>query len=148
MSYGNNINTSIRGRRLGLQMLSTAQSGGSRGMQEYLVGPEALRGGVATSESTATNLHPFGISHVLGTSAASSSVFTLDPPVPGVEKTLYFGSTGDIGCYVKTANDETIHTTLGSSHTTIKSTIGGVCKLIGVSTSVWAGLGITSGTSS
>ena len=147
MAYNSLINTSIRGFRIGLQKMSTALHGG-RVDHEYLVGPDSFRHGVTTNESTATNILPHGVSHIVGSSAESSSVFTLDPPVPGVTKTLYFNSTGDIGCYVKTKNNETIHTTLGSSHTTIKSTIGGVCRLIGVTTAIWAGLGLTSGTSS
>jgi len=147
MAYSNNITMSLHGLRLGLQMLTTARHGG-RVAHEYLVGPEAFRLGVTTNESTGTNILPHGISHVVGTSADSSSVFTLDPPVPGVEKVLYFNSTGNTACYVKTKNSETIHTTIGSSHTTIKSTIGGMCRLVGVTTAIWAGIGITSGTSS
>jgi len=148
MAFANKILTSLHGRRFGLQRMSTAETGGSRGAKEFLVGPEALRLDNSTAETTSVNLHPYGISHVKGTSADSSSVFTLDPPIPGVEKTLYFPSTGNTACYVKTANSETIQTTLGSSQTTIKSTIGGMCRLVGVTTAIWAGLGITSGTSS
>ncbi len=148
MAYNDKFKTSIRGRRLGLNAVSSAQSGGSHGEREFLAGPDGFREECSTSESTGTNVKAHGISHILGTSAASSSVFTLDPPIPGVEKMLYFGSTGDRGCYVKTKNSETIHSTVGSSHTTIKSTKGGVCRLIGVTTAMWAGLGLTSGTSS
>lgn len=148
MAYNSDIQTSIRGRRLGLQQVSSAASGGAHGKREFLVGPDDFRVGVTTSESTGTNLKAFGISYISGTSAASSSVFTLDPPIPGVEKTLYFSSTGNINCYVKTANSETIHSTQGSSHTTIQSTVGGVLKLIGITTGVWGGLNLTSGTSS
>ena len=147
MAFANKILTSLHGRRFGLQRMTTAETGG-RAAAEFLVGPEALRKGVSTAETTATNLQAFGFSHVKGTSADSSSVFVLDPPIPGVIKTLFFPSTGNTACYVKTANAETIQTTLGSSQTTIKSTIGGVCQLIGVTTAIWAGLGITSGTSS
>jgi hypothetical protein len=75
-------------------------------------------------------------------------VFTLDPPIPGVRKTLFFGSTGDIGVYVKTANSETLQSTLGTSFTTVKSTVAGVLELIGVTTAIWGMLGLTSGTSS
>ena len=139
--------TSVLGRRLGLQILSTVETN-SRLPAEFIVGPEQVRMGVTTNESTGTNMLPYGVSHVVGTSADSSSVFTVEPPIPGVEKTLYFNSTGNTACYVKTKNAETIHTTIGSSHTTIKSTIGGVVRLIGVTTAIWAGLGITSGTSS
>lgn len=147
MAYNSNITTTLKGRRLGLQLLSTSYTGGSRGAQEFLVGPDDFRVGVTTNESTATNFKAHGVSHVRGTSADSSSVFTLDPPIPGVEKTLYFNSTGNTACYVKTANSEVIHTTLGSSHTVIKSTIGGICRLVGVTTAIWAALNITSGTS-
>lgn len=147
MAYSDNVNTSIYGRRLGLQKLTTALNGG-RVEHEYLVGPDGFRNGVTTSETTSTNILPFGVSHIKGTSADSSSVFTLDPPVPGVSKDLYFNSTGNTACYVKTKNDEVIHSTIGSSHTTIKSTIGGLVRLIGVTTAIWASLGITSGTSS
>lgn len=147
MAFRNKILTSLHGRRFGLQRMTTGETGGSDDA-EFLVGPEALRLGVTTAETTAANLQAFGISHVKGTSADSSSVFVLDPPIPGVIKTLFFPSTGNTACYVKTANAETIQTTLGSSQTTIKSTIGGVCQLIGVSTAIWAGLNLTSGTSS
>ena len=81
MAYSNNINTSIRGERLGLQKMTTALHGG-RVNHEYLVGPDTFRHGVTTNESTDTNILPFGVSHVKGSSADSSSVFTLDPPVP------------------------------------------------------------------
>lgn len=148
MAYNGNLRTSIHGRRLGLNAVSSAESGGNHGTREFLAGPDAFRVENSTSESTSTNLKPFGVSHALGTSADSSSVFTLDPPIPGVEKTLYFPSTGDTACYVKTANSETIHSTIGSSHTVIKSTLGGMCRLMGVTTGVWAAIGLTSGTSS
>lgn len=147
MAYNSNFKTSIRGRRLGLNALSSAQSGGNHGEREFLAGPDDFRVDNSTSESTGTNLKPFGVSHVKGSSADSSSVFVLDPPIPGVSKLLYFNSTGNTACYVKTANSETIHSTIGSSHTTIKSTIGGICRLVGVTTAIWAALGITSGTS-
>lgn len=146
MAYGNKITTSKHGRRLGLQAMSTGETGGSKA--EFLVGPDEFRVGVSTAETTSTNLKPHGISHIRGTSADSSSVFTLEAPIPGVTKTLYFNSTGNTACYVKTAGGETIHSTIGSSHTTIKSTIGGMCMLTGVTTAIWASLGITSGTSS
>lgn len=149
MSYGNNITTSIFGRRFGLQALSSAVSGSARAGEtpDMLLGAEALKQGVNTG-STSRNLPAYGISRVVGTSADSSSVFTLDPPIPGVEVNLYFPSTGNTACYVKTANSEIIHSTLGSSQTVIKSTIGGLCKLVGITTAIWGALGITSGTSS
>lgn len=147
MAYSNSINRSIVGRRLGLQMVSSSIHGGT-GFREFLVGPDAFRVENSTSESTGTNIKAHGVSRVAGTSADSSSVFTLEPPIPGVQKFLFFPSTGNTGCYVKTANSETIQSTRGSSHTVLSCTAGGVAMLVGVTTAIWAGLNLTSGTSS
>lgn len=138
MSYGNNILTSIHGRRLGLQALSTAQSGG-RAPFDMLVGAEGVRLGVTTAESTGTNLQAFGVSVMNGTSAGSSSVYVLDPPIQGVEKKLVFASTS-ITLYCKTANSETFLSSLGSSFTTLKSTLNAAVSvnLVGLTTAVWA----------
>jgi len=145
MAYGNKITTSKHGRRLGLQAMSTAETGGSKG--EFLVGPDDFRVGVQ-AETTATNLKPFGVSIGLGTSAASSAVYTLEPPIPGVRKVIS-GSSANGPVYVKTANSEAILSTLGSTHTTVKiSSLGGAFELVGISTSQWLSLGLTSGTSS
>ena len=52
MAFNDRITTSLRGRRLGLQIMSTAQTGSSLGQHEFLVGPEALREGVTTAATT------------------------------------------------------------------------------------------------
>lgn len=148
MAWNNNIITSLFGRRFGLQGMSTSQTGGSRGPREYLVGPEDLRRGVTTAETTSTNLPADGISRCPGTSAASSAVYTIDPPIPGVRKTI-IGATDNGPVFIKTANSETIMTTVGSSFTTVKvSSVGGVFEMIGLTTAIWLGIGLTSGTSS
>lgn len=142
MSYNSNITTTLRGRRFGLQILSTVASGGSRGAQEYLVGPEGLRVATSTAESTATNLHPFGFSQLPVTTAASSQVYTIDPPVPGLSKVVAGSTVG--ACYLKTANSETIITTAGSSFTTVKlSSLGGAFMLVGLTTAQWASISLT-----
>lgn len=146
MAWNNNIMTSLFGRRLGLQALTTSQSGGSR-TADLLVGPDAIRLGVTTAESTGTNVAAHGISILPGTSAASTNVYTLDPPIPGVRKYISLGTTAS-NLYLKTANSETIQSTLGTSFTTIRSSVGGSYELIGLTTAVWMALGITSGTSS
>lgn len=148
MAYSNNITTSLYGRRAGLQIMSTAQSGGSKGAREYLVGPEDIRRGVTTAESTGSNVAADGISYLPGSSAASSGVYTIDPPIPGVRKTIVGGvSNGPV--YLKTNGSETILTTLGSTFTTVKvSSQGGSFDLIGLTTAIWLGRGLTSGTSS
>jgi hypothetical protein len=140
MSYGSNIITSLFGRRLGLVPLSTAQFGNSKGGADLLVGPEALRSYYSTGETTAANVPPYGHSYL--SSASSSGVYTLDPPVPGVRKTLTFGTSGAT-IYVKTANSETIQTTQGTSQTTLKSTQNVPCTvdLVALSTSQWGMIG-------
>ena len=147
MPYGSQILTSIYGRRLGLQAMSTGQTGG-RLAREYLVGPDAFRVGVTTAESTGTNLTPDGVSNLVGTSAASSAVYVIDPPIPGVRKTINIGTTANGPIYLKTKNAETFNTTLGTSFTTIKSSAGGFYELVGLTTAVWGALNISSGTSS
>jgi len=133
MAYGDKITTSKHGRRLGLQSLSSSESGGSR--HEFLVGPDDFRVGV-TSESTATNLKPFGVSIGLGTSAASSAVYTLEPPVPGVRKILA-SSTANGPVYVN-LSDAQVTSSGGSTHATIKlSSLGAAVELIGASTDTW-----------
>lgn len=147
MSYGNNILTSLYGRRFGLQPITTAQFGISKAV-EMLVGPEALRSYSATGETTGTNLPPYGISNCPGTSAGSSSVYVLDPPVLGVPKYITFNSSANGNTYLRTANSETIQTTFGSTFTTVKCTGTGAFSLIPITTAIWMAIGITSGTTS
>lgn len=134
MAYNSKILTSIFGRRLGLQRLTTGESGGSR--DEFLVGPDDFRVGVTTNESTGTNLKPFGYSINLGTSAGSSAVYNLEPPVPGVRKTLA-SSTANGPVYVNTLN-ALVQSSAGSTHATVKlSTLGNPVELIGATTALW-----------
>ena len=141
MAWSDKITTSLFGRRLGLQRLSSAQDARNN---EVVVGAEAFRTYATTGDSTGTNIAPYGVS--LLTTVSSSCVFVLDPPIPGVRKTLVFGSTGAAAMYVRTANSETIISTLGSSHTTLKSTAGngGTVVLEGVTTAIWAWVGTAS----
>lgn len=144
MAYFNKYTTSLYGRRLGLQRLTTAISGG-RVASEHLVGPESVKMGVTTNESTGTNLLAYGVSFVNGTSAASSSVYVLDPPIPGVPKTIVF-SSANTPIYVRTANAETFRTSADSTiATVISSTLtGATVGLVGLTTAMW-GL-LTNGT--
>lgn len=146
MAWNNKILTSLFGRRFGLDAMTTNESGGSKG--EYLVGPDDLRVGVTTAETTSTDVKPHGFSVLPGSSAASSAVYTIEPPVPGVRKIVQ-GGTANGPVYLKTKNSETIVTTAGSSFTTVKvSSVGGAFELIGLTTGVWLGINLTSGTSS
>lgn len=143
MAYGSKILTSIFGRRLGLQRLTTAETGGSK--TEFLVGPDDFRVGVSTAETTSTDLKPFGVSHIAG----SSAVFTLEPPIPGVRKVISVDASS-ASPYLKTKNGETIVSTAGSSHTTIKATsvTKGAFELIGLTTSQWLSLDLAGFTKS
>lgn len=148
MAWNTKITTSLRGFRFGLQAMSTVHTGGSHGPNEFLVGPDDFRVGVTTAETTSANLKAHGISILPGSSAASSCVYTIDPPIPGIGKSIV-GTTANGPFLIKTANSETIHTTLGTSFTTVEiSSIGGGFQLVGLTTAVWLGIGLTSGTSS
>lgn len=135
MAYFNKYVTSLYGRRFGLQRLTTGISGISKAA-EFLVGPEALRMGTSTADTTAANLAAYGV-HVIS-SAVSSGVFTIDPPVPGVEVTIVFQTTAATN-YIKTANGETFLSSQGSTFSVLKSTqnIVGSVKLTPISTAVW-----------
>jgi len=144
MPYGNNILTSIYGRRLGLQAFSTAQSGAAVNA-EFLVGPDGLRLGLTTNESTGTAMNPAGVSVLVGTSVASTPVFTLAPPIPGVKKVVVFGST-DSALYAKAASGCAIAgTSLGTTGATaIRSSGGGAIELMGRTTALHDALGVSS----
>lgn len=147
MAYFNKYVTSLYGRRLGIQRMTTAIAGISKAA-EFLVGPEQIRMGTTTGESTGTNVTAYGVSTLPGTSAASSAVYVIDPPIPGVMKFIDGGiANGPV--YLRTANLEVFRTTAGATFTTIKiSSVGGSFALIGLTTGAWATLGITTGTSS
>lgn len=147
MAWSDKIVTSLFGRRLGLQPITTGISGG-RLSSTLLVGPDDFRVGVTTAESTGTNLSPWGVSNLAGTSAGSSAVYTIDPPIPGVRKIINIGTTANGPIYLKTKNSETFNTTLGTSFTTVKSSAGGFYELMGVTTAIWGMQNVTSGTSS
>jgi hypothetical protein len=141
MAWAEKAITSIFGRRLGLQTMSSAQTGtGVAGrVAEFLVGAEQVRSGVTTAESTSTAAPAHGVSFFPGTSAASSAVYTIDPPIPGVQKFVVFNSTANGPIYLKTANGETFLSTQGTTFSIIKSTNNqvGTLHLVGLTTSVW-----------
>jgi len=137
MAFSDKITTSLFGRRLGLQNMSTVQTGGSYGAQDYLVGPADFRVGVTTAETTSANLKSHGNSALIASSVGSSQVYTLDPPVPGVSKTIY--NSTNATAYVKTKNSEVILSTVGSTQTVIALPAAGVMiTLTGLTTALWA----------
>lgn len=130
-TWASKITTSLRGRRMGLQIMTTGESGGAatRGSREFLVGPEAFRQPVSTANTTDVNVPAYGVQVLPG------GVFTIDPPIPGVQVTIVGSS--DTASYLKTnAATETIMTTLGSSDTVLAfAAAGGGAILTGITTS-------------
>lgn len=153
MAWAEKITTSIFGRRLGLQLLtsSVTGSGASGRTADVLVGAEAIRVDCSTADSTATYLKPYGVSLLsTGLSADTTPVFRLDPPIPGVEKTIVWNSTtintmgSKIWVTVSTGGGAAIQTSAGSSFTCVASSVGGTLRLMGVSTSLYAAMaGVT-----
>lgn len=152
MPYNGNITTSIFGRRLGLQAMSSSQTGTSQSERrpEFVVGPEDIRKEVTSADSTGTSLKAWGMS-VLSTGLISdaTAVFRLDPPIPGVEKTIVWRSTtiGTMSAKVwvtgSTGGAEGFQTSGGSSFTCLASSAGAVLRLIGLTTALW---GVVNGT--
>ena len=143
MSFESLIRESIWGRRFGLSRLSSAVDGSTRSGKDWLAGPEGTRVNVSTAETTSVELHPFGLSNL---STVSSGVHTLNPPIPGIQKTIV--CTGGATEYVKTRNSETLESSAGSTFTTMKWVGYGVAHLVGLTTARWLLHGWSSGTSS
>lgn len=132
MGYASNMTRSMHGREIGMQNMSSAVSGGSNGEQQYLVGTAGgFRVNIATDTTSAQAL-PHGISIA---STGSSAVHTIDPPIPGVCKIIT--SSGGSTSYYKTANDETLESSRGSSFTTVRFQQIGFVELIGLTTARW-----------
>lgn len=149
MAYNNLINTSIFGRRLGLQKLSSAQSGGSYGFTEVLVGPDAFRGAATTAEvaapaasGVASNMRAMGISVIGGSTIGGTYTYPLDPPIPGLRKFIAQSST-DAKVLIRLASSAlgsapNLLTSAGSTFNTITlSSQTGSVELIGLTTALW-----------
>lgn len=140
----------VQGRQLGLQYATSGITGASSvngPKYDLLTGPDAMRQETTTANTTAANIKAVGTAWLQGTSAASSAVYTIDPPIPGIRKTLIF-SVANGPLYVKTANGETFISSMNSTMSVLKgSSFGGVVELQGVTTAIWAVLNVTSGTS-
>ena len=147
MAFSDRINESIRGRNLGFEYISSGKHGTSK-TGRFLVGPEVLRLGNTTAETTATNLAAYGQSVMNNSSAGSSQVFTLDPPIPGVQKTIVFNTTAATQ-YLRASTDASITfitATQGTTKCVIASTnlSAAALTLIGLTTSIWATMGAIS----
>ena len=147
-SLRSSILTSIYGRRLGLAQLSTSQSGGTKGQIDLLQGFDDVCLPISSAESTAIPMDAGGISYLVGTSVASTVVFQIAPPIPGVRKQIFFGST-DSAIYVRpsVATHAFAGSSLGATACgAIRSSGGGMVELMGLSTSLYGVVGSVSST--
>lgn len=152
MAWISKITTSIFGTRLGLSQVSSSVSGTAVAgrVSEFIVGAEDVRKESSTADTTATALKPWGNSLLTtGLSADATAIFRLDPPIPGVEKTIVWGSTtiGTMSSKIfvtnSTGGGAGFQTSGGSSFTCVASSAGAVLKLVGVTTGLW---GVVNGT--
>jgi hypothetical protein len=125
--------------------MSSGQTGGASGFSEFLVGPDASRSEVVAA-SSATNIKAFGVS-LLATSttaASTNTIFTIDPPIPGVRKTLNWSSTNSAtNAVILVTTGAVFQSSAHSSATKLGSSAnyGGTMELMGLTTSIYAILG-------
>lgn len=142
MAFKDRLVETVWGRRFGLQKLSSVESGSTDDeVKDFLAGPAGIRVDVTNPETTGVPLKAVGLS-VLAT--ASSGVHELNPPIPGIFKTLV--STGGSTAYVKTRNGETIESSRGSTFNTLQFVSAGVALLQGMTTGRWLWMSESSGT--
>lgn len=145
MGFANKVVTSLHGRIVGIQNLSSAESGSGNGMQHFLAGSFGdIRRDVSTAATTSVNLKAHGVSHfgTTSTGTGSSAVYTIDPPIPGVRKTIALSCGASEGpIYIKTTG-ATIETSAGSTYQTIKMSTRQTLEMMGLTTARWVMLSL------
>lgn len=132
----NSILDSIKGRKFGLDK------------DEYIVGPLAFKPQVLdlSSASTATAIPPYGITHLLLTTAATSAAgggFIMSAPVPGVSVKIVndYTSTGALGSTAATilraSNAFSFQSSEGTTMTTIVLSSQGFVELTAISSAIY-----------
>ena len=147
MAYKTNITTSVFGNRLGLQAMSSAQTGtGQSGRKaEFLVGADDFRVEVTTGQTTATYMPAHGVSILSsGVTPSTAAVIRLDPPIPGVDKTIIIlspaagvASTIDWIITASTGGGEVFRSSWSSSFTVLRTTDPVLIRLRGLTTGMW-----------
>jgi len=131
--YRSRIRTSIYGDRLALDD------------DGALVGPFALKQGLTTLGSTATQIPAHGLTIL---NAAAASTYVLDPPMLGVEKMLMQSSNGTSHNIITGTSNIKIISTFGSTQQRVcLQSSGDFVRLVGMSTAQWAVVGLTAGVS-
>ena len=153
----NNILTSVYGRRLGLQLISSSVTGQSTSIAtaapgrtaDLLAGPDAFKEVINSTKATTTySLTAFGID-ILTTNASAATTaarYILDKPIPGVHKYIIFPSSQTAVSYqVVASTDASIcfdpaTTGFGSTNCIITSSDGGrvALHLLGINSTRWA----------
>ena len=129
--YRSRIRTSIYGDRLALDD------------DGALVGPFALKLGLTTLGSTATQIPAHGLTTL---NAVAASTYVLDPPMVGVEKVLMQSSNGTSHNIITGTSNIKIISTFGSTQQRVcLQSSGDFVRLMGVSTAQWAVIGLTAG---
>ena len=146
MAWNSNILTNLFGRRVGLQPVSTNAMGASVGGADLLAGPEDIRMGVSTAETTAAAIKAYGITLLTSAqTAATGAVVRLDPPIPGVRKTISIQSTATAVAstiqWIITSSTgggaPFIGSTWSSSFTVLASSTPVLIQLMGGTTGQW-----------
>lgn len=136
MPFQNLITTTIHGRRLGLVRPSTNATGGASGA-EYLGGADFVRHSGSSAATTSSDIRPWGFAYLPTSSAGSSQVYTVEPPLPGSPPLYIAGSTA-AEVYLKSKNSEVFVTSGGSSFTVINPSSLGFCiGLVAITTAMW-----------
>ena len=123
----NIIQTSIRGRRLGLTN------------DEYLVGQKDIQMSVEDITSTAASTClPYGATRLMST-AGSSATYTVSQHVTGVVKRFSQTSSSTLGFAVRFASGVNVYTTAGTSfNQLVFSGAGNTISLSALSTAILA----------
>jgi hypothetical protein len=131
--YRSRFRTTIYGDRLALD---------DDGM---LVGPPALKAGLTSLGSTASQVPAHGVTIL---NAAAASTYIIDPPMLGIEKIFQQSSNGTSHNLITGTSNIKIISTFGSSQQRVcLQSSGDYVRLLGMSTAQWAVVGLTAGVS-
>ena len=159
MANNAKIQTSIHGRRLGLQVVSSSVIGSSVGSAitpkvtqtgDILCGPDAFNEAVSTAETTTYTIVPWGLSEITtATGGTTNSVFQLGKPIPGVSKYVTFlsSNTATNMISLRASSDATVcfESSVGSTMCVLASSAGGriTVMMIGLTSTSWGIIGFS-----
>ncbi len=149
MAYSDKITTSKHGRRLGLQLMSSAATGRA-GNSEFLVGPDQFRAAASTAEvavpavdGVASSLAPFGYT-IVGSTIGGTYTYPLQAPIPGTGPRVIASPSTDAKVLIRVGSSigaaaPALLTSAGSTFTTVTlSSQGGSITLVPLTTALWS----------